>query len=462
MNRALHDLAPGIAPKLNLLCDWAFLTLAAFVATENPDHSIRWRAGLGIAVLGVAAWTLAARALHQYDPNKRQELAGELALTSVLVGITAVIVVLPGAVVPEYMPAVTVSHFLVVLWPAALWLRVLLPGVRAAAEKPIDVIILGAGPLARHTGVHIRREKSKRKVLGYLPFEGEDVDPNLDAPVLGGARDLEGVLATHATGEVYIAGHAVRQGDEMQEAVQVCERFGTPFALPASEFRFQRARPADPKAIRDGYVHYLTVQARPVQSALKRLFDVVVSSVVLALLSPLFVAVAIAIKLTSRGPVLFKQERVGLHGGVFHMLKFRSMVANAEDLRAALEKKNEQTGPVFKIEHDPRITTVGRFIRKLSIDELPQFINVLRGEMAIVGPRPPIPSEVAKYEPWQRRRLSVRPGITCVWQVSGRSEISFEQWMYLDMQYIDHWSLLADIRLILLTLPAVLSGRGAS
>ena len=131
-------------------------------------------------------------------------------------------------------------------------------------------------------------------------------------------------------------------------------------------------------------------------------------------------------------------------------------------VRAALEAKNEQTGPVFKMQRDPRITTVGRLIRKVSVDELPQFINVLRGEMSIVGPRPPLPSEVARYEPWQRRRLSVRPGITCVWQVSGRSEISFEQWMYLDMQYIDHWSLAKDLKLILMTLPAVVSGRGAS
>ena len=462
MSRAIQDLAPGIAPKLNLLGDWVCLTLAAFVATESPDHSIRWGSGHAIGVIGVAAWTLAARALHQYDPNKRQGLLGDLALTSVLVGITSLVMVLPGVLFPAHMPPVTVSHLLTILWPSALWLRVVIPGVRAPMERPVDVIILGAGPLARHTGAHIRREKSERKVLGYLPFASEDADPNLDAPVLGEAGDLERVLAKHAAREVFISGHAVRQGDEMQEAVQVCERFGTPFALPASVFRFQRARPADPKVIRDGYVHYVTFQQRPVQSALKRLFDIVVSAVVLTLLSPLFVAVAIAIKATSRGPVLFKQERVGLHGGLFHMLKFRSMVVNAEELRAALEKKNEQSGPVFKIEHDPRITTVGRFMRKLSIDELPQFINVLRGEMAIVGPRPPIPSEVAKYEPWQRRRLSVRPGITCVWQVSGRSEISFEQWMYLDMQYIDHWSLLADIRLIFLTLPAVLSGRGAS
>jgi lipopolysaccharide/colanic/teichoic acid biosynthesis glycosyltransferase len=168
------------------------------------------------------------------------------------------------------------------------------------------------------------------------------------------------------------------------------------------------------------------------------------------------------IKLTSRGPVLFKQRRVGLHAGSFNMLKFRSMVVNAEELKAKLMASNEQTGPVFKMTHDPRITAIGRFIRKFSVDELPQLINIVRGEMTIVGPRPPIPGEVAKYEAWQRRRLSVRPGLTCVWQVSGRNQISFEDWMYLDMQYIDHWSLAQDFQLILKTVPVVLTGRGAS
>src|SRR5471032_752625 len=143
------------------------------------------------------------------------------------------------------------------------------------------------------------------------------------------------------------------------------------------------------------------------------------------------------------------------------MLKFRSMVINAEALKDSLAKANEQSGPVFKMRNDPRVTGIGRFIRKYSIDELPQLVNVLRGDMSLVGPRPPLPSEVARYEAWQRRRLSVRPGLTCVWQVSGRNQISFEQWMMLDMRYIDHWTFLEDLRLILRTVPIVLTGRGA-
>ena len=244
--------------------------------------------------------------------------------------------------------------------------------------------------------------------------------------------------------------------------VRACETLGIPFALPANIFRLERAQSLHTQGIRDGYLHYLNVEAKPAQMALKRLFDVVASGLALWALLPLLLAVAAVIKLTSKGPVFFRQQRVGLHGRPFSMLKFRSMVTNAEELKAKLAALNEQTGPVFKMKNDPRVTRIGRFIRKYSIDELPQLLNVLRGDMSIVGPRPPVPNEVARYEPWQRRRLSVRPGLTCIWQVSGRNQISFEEWMYMDMRYIDHWSLGEDFNLILKTVPVVVTGRGAS
>jgi exopolysaccharide biosynthesis polyprenyl glycosylphosphotransferase len=214
--------------------------------------------------------------------------------------------------------------------------------------------------------------------------------------------------------------------------------------------------------VADGYLHFVTHAPAPHQKAIKRLFDISSSAAALVALSPLLLTVAALIKLTSRGPIFFKQKRVGLHGKPFEMLKFRSMVINAEELKEKLAALNEQTGPVFKMKNDPRITRIGRFIRKYSIDELPQLLNVLRGEMSVVGPRPPLPKEVEKYAAWQRRRLSVRPGLTCIWQVSGRNQISFEEWMYLDMQYIDNWTLMTDLSLILRTVPVVVTGRGAS
>jgi lipopolysaccharide/colanic/teichoic acid biosynthesis glycosyltransferase len=168
------------------------------------------------------------------------------------------------------------------------------------------------------------------------------------------------------------------------------------------------------------------------------------------------------IKGFSPGSVFYTQVRCGLYGRKFTLFKFRTMVPNAEEMQDSLSVFNEATGPAFKIKKDPRIIPyIGTFLRKISLDELPQFINVLRGEMSVVGPRPPIPSEVEKYELWQRRRLSMKPGITCLWQVQPRrNDISFEQWMDMDMNYIDHWSLRLDILIILKTIPAIIFGRG--
>ena len=174
-------------------------------------------------------------------------------------------------------------------------------------------------------------------------------------------------------------------------------------------------------------------------------------------------AAAIAVKMEDGGPILFTQVRAGRNGRKFKMLKFRSMCIDAEKKLEELKHLNERDGPAFKITHDPRITRAGRFIRKTSIDELPQLFNVLVGHMSLVGPRPPLPSEVAQYEPWQRRRLSVRPGITGMWQVSGRNtNVDFAQWMALDLEYIDSWSLWLDIKILFKTVPVVLLHKGAS
>jgi len=192
----------------------------------------------------------------------------------------------------------------------------------------------------------------------------------------------------------------------------------------------------------------------------KEILDFVFSFFIVLMISPVMLAIAIAIKIEDGGSIFFRQKRVGLNGRMFSCLKFRTMVENAEALRVRLENQNEQEGPVFKIKNDPRVTRVGRFLRKTSLDELPQFFNVLKGEMSIVGPRPPIPSEVQQYQRWQRRRLSMKPGITCIWQVSGRNNIPFDEWMKLDMMYIDTWSLKLDLMLFLSTIKVVLTGDG--
>jgi exopolysaccharide biosynthesis polyprenyl glycosylphosphotransferase len=334
--------------------------------------------------------------------------------------------------------------------------------MRPTLRHPRRVLILGVGPLARAAADDLRRA-GHTDLLGAVAWPDEPVHQALDLPVVATLDTLATWLESTYVDEVYLAGDPQALRTPMQAVIARCERLGVPFAIPAHGFRMQRALPADPSVAPDGFLHYAQHSPLPAARRVKRLFDVVSAAAGLLALTPLLATVALAIKAGSRGPVFFRQQRVGLHGRPFGMLKFRSMVVDAEAQRAALEAHNEhREGPVFKMTHDPRITRVGRFIRKYSIDELPQLWNVLRGEMSLVGPRPPIASEVAKYDAWQRRRLSVVPGLTGLWQVSGRNHISFDQWMRLDLQYIDNWSLRLDLALLGRTIPVVLTGRGAS
>lgn len=210
----------------------------------------------------------------------------------------------------------------------------------------------------------------------------------------------------------------------------------------------------------NAFVTYRKTSGRYISLKIKELADIFLSSVLLVIAGPLLVIIALLIKLEDGGPVFFRQERVGQNGRRFTCFKFRSMVPDAEKLLEKLKEKNESDGPTFKIEKDPRITRIGAFLRKTSLDEFPQFYNVMRGEMSIVGPRPPLLKEVMQYEKYQLRRLSMKPGITCIWQVSGRNSIKFEQWMKMDLDYIDNWSLWLDLKIILKTVGVVFKANG--
>lgn len=220
----------------------------------------------------------------------------------------------------------------------------------------------------------------------------------------------------------------------------------------------------------NAHVHYfdtqavLTVSNTPddfIKMTTKRIIDILISGLAILVLFPVYLIIALLIKIDSKGPIFFSQKRVGLRGRHFNVHKFRTMIVNAEELKSKLMEHNEMDGPVFKMTHDPRITKLGRCLRKVSLDELPQFFNVLMGDMSIVGPRPPVPSEVEQYERWQLRRLSMRPGITCLWQIApSRNDISFDDWMKMDMEYIDNWSLRLDFVIFLKTIRTVFRADG--
>jgi len=281
-------------------------------------------------------------------------------------------------------------------------------------------------------------------------------------PVLGRLAELPQVLETHPVHKVFLTGRTW-ETSSLRRIADCCEELGVEFSMDAN-FLGLRVAVAELQDFEGWSV--LSFSSTPTNGeaiVAKRLLDIAGALVGLISLSPFFFITALALKLEDAGaPIFFGQTRSGLYGKTFTMWKFRSMVVNAEALKEKLAAQNEMSGPVFKMKRDPRITRVGALIRKLSIDEFPQFWNVLVGEMSLVGPRPPIPAEVVEYERWQMRRLSMRPGITCIWQVSGRNEIDFETWMKLDLQYIDNWSLAMDMKLLLKTIPVVLRGSGAS
>jgi len=273
-------------------------------------------------------------------------------------------------------------------------------------------------------------------------------------------KDVKGLLERGGLDELIV----VTDNEPLSEFTDtflLCEELGVTARVVLNFFPHSFART---ELEQFGEFPLLSFSTTPTNEALffvRRIMDLVIVCIFGIPILLVIGISSIAIRLTSPGPVFFKQERCGLNGRLFTMYKLRSMVNNSEQARFELETLNEMDGPVFKSSRDPRRTKVGKFLRKFSIDEFPQFYNVLRGDMSLVGPRPPLPQEVARYERWQRRRLSMKPGITCLWQISGRNEISFQEWMKLDLTYIDNWSLLLDLKILLKTVPVVLLGRGA-
>ncbi|MBN1866645.1 sugar transferase [Candidatus Sumerlaeota bacterium] len=299
-------------------------------------------------------------------------------------------------------------------------------------------------------------------IVTDAPDESPDQGERYGAPVIGGLDVTLGHLWDHQVDEVILVpSHASQSA--LAPILEGCEEMGIRTHMALSGSRHRIANPVLARFEDLAVVTYSPVQPINWQLFLKYGLDRVLAVFLLIFLSPLLLTISLLIKLTSaKGePILYGHNRCGLNGKPFTCWKFRSMRVGADAERPALEDRNEMTGPVFKIRDDPRVTPLGRWLRRTSLDELPQLYNVLRGEMSLVGPRPPLPEEVPRYDRWQRRRLSMKPGITCLWQVMGRNRLPFETWMKLDLQYIDNWSLLLDFKILVQTVFAVLTGRGA-
>jgi len=300
------------------------------------------------------------------------------------------------------------------------------------------------------------------EVRGFVTEDASEVGRMVDRwKVLGRTEDIPALATKDPVDEIYLL---PSRGDlEASRALlDQCESMGITVHLRFSMFEQMISRVSVEETGGRDFLTFSTVPRGELTLLLKRLVDLVLSLIVLIVLLPVLGIVGLLVRLTSRGPAIFRQERAGMNGRPFTLYKFRTMVEGAEKKRTELESQNELDGPAFKIKEDPRVTGLGRVLRKLSLDELPQLWNVVKGDMSLVGPRPLPVYEVEKFERWQRRRMSMRPGITCIWQIRGRNRVtSFDEWMKMDLEYVDRWSLGLDFRILVLTVPAVLAGRGA-
>lgn len=451
----------GLAPLL--VADLALL--GALVPVAHWVHGLLLPAGwplqryLEPTLVMLISWLVSARCAHVYQDGTRS-LSEEIARAYRALAATALTLAVLAFLL-QYRDAsrlLTLVFFALAAAGLAA-VRLATRALRFAPRRSRYYALVGSGPLAAEILLETAGHPEwGLKLAGCIAEDGQPCDP--DFVVLGKLSEIGKVLEQHVLDEVVFAVPRERLA-AMEPAILTCEEEGVRVRVSLDVLRMG---PAHMTVADLGGLPMLTFTRTPTDElslAIKRIFDVVVSATALLALAPLLAGVALAIKLDSPGPVFFRQRRVGLNGRLFDILKFRSMHRDAEARLASLEAHNEMSGPVFKMTDDPRVTRVGRFIRRTSIDELPQFWNVLVGQMSVVGPRPPLPSEVAQYRRWHRRRLSVRPGITCVWQISGRNEIDFDRWMELDLEYIDHWSLAGDLRIFLKTIPAVLWARGA-
>ncbi len=451
------------------LAYWTRLHLEGFVPAKfaellNPElyplPAYWWLVGLAVAWWAIAAaWLgLYRLSIRRSDWEKIRIIFESAVILGLFLGFSS------------YAGKLTLSRPLTALF--VVYQGILLSAARLAvrfharrgahsSRTRRNILIVGATEKARAMGQLVSRYSDwGLRIIGYILLDEKDPDDS-GMKVMGTISDIPQIVEDNVVDEIIFVGKKASDLDSLDDILGICKEQGIRTSVAVDLF------PAKVSHVTMEFlenVPLLTFSTTPDHAGAlfaKRLMDVVISSALLILLFPLMLLVGVAVRLTSRGPALYKQVRCGLYGRRFLLYKFRSMRDGAEDVLWEIRHLNEMDGPVFKMRNDPRVTPLGRFLRKSSIDEIPQFWNVLKGDMSLVGPRAPLPEEVREYSRWQRRRLSVKPGITCLWQVSGRNEIDFHEWMKLDLHYIDNWSLLLDMKILLRTFPVVLLGKGA-
>lgn len=418
----------------------------------------------------IPAWSISFFYTGAYRLNYRTTLLRELLRVWAAIAISSlflssVVFVMKSIYFSRLFLGVFIINALVLTTAERIVMSRILMTIRRNPQNVRNVIIVGTGETAEKVASKIIAHNNwGLNFLGYVREGRAAPSPaglsRVPGRVLGTIDDMESIVRSNVVDEVIFVVSREKL-ENLEDIFLFLEDEGINARLVLNLFSHVIAKAHLEELEEVPLLTFTTIPTNEFALFVKRILDVVIASVSLVLLSPVFLSAAAAVRLTSRGPVVFSQKRCGLNGRVFMMHKFRSMYIDTDEMKKDLETHNEVGGPAFKMKRDPRITPVGRVLRKFSIDEFPQLWNVIKGDMSIVGPRPPIPEEVERYERWQRRRLSMKPGLTCIWQVSGRNNIRFQDWMKLDLHYIDNWSLWLDLKILFKTIPAVISGKGA-
>ncbi|MEJ2582190.1 MAG: sugar transferase [Acidobacteriota bacterium] len=422
---------------------------------------------LGLLPLVLAIWTLLLVTREAYTSRRTVSLASEIWQVVQVVGAGTLVLAAAGWLlrldfVSRPFLILFVSLDLVFLIGEKLVLRLAARRVRKRGYNYRTLLIVGINPRAEEVARIVAEHPHwGLQLVGFVAPNGEHGDEVADLPVLSGADDLPQILQEEVVDEVIFV-LSRRQLEEFEESFLLCSELGIR-ARVALYFPHMKSRVVLEELEGIPLLTFTNTPGAPFPMFLKRLQDLAASTLGIVLTAPLVPIIAAAIKLGSPGPIFYSQTRCGLNGRRFKLRKFRTMYEGSDSRLDEVAHLNEVDGPAFKARHDPRITPVGRVLRRTSLDELPQLYNVFKGDMSLVGPRPPLPEEVERYERWQRRRLSMKPGITGLWQVSGRANLDqFNRWIALDLAYIDQWSPWLDLKILLKTIPAVLSTRGAA
>ena len=468
-HRRLAQLADAVTTAFSFIAAYFVWTFAKLILPWVPfgreieiTHDLYWK----IVVFAII-WVLVLTKLGAYTYQRFKSLRREMKLVAEASVISTLILLAADFILRfGYIPRTYIGIFFIVNFLGLAGEKIILfniaKEIRKRGKNRKKALVVGSGMRAKNFIETVEKNLEwGLDIVGLVAENGSFFGEELyGKKILGTNSEIEKILHQYPVNEVIICASGIEMG-KVEGVLETCEREGVQIRINSDFFGKLAKKVTIDEVYGLPIISFITIPDNEWAFYLKRLIDILMSGALLIVLSPFFLVIAILIKMTSEGPIFYEWNVVGFNKKPFRSWKFRTMVIDADEMKEKLTDLNEMKGPVFKIKNDPRITKVGRFLRKFSLDELPQLWSVFKGDMSLVGPRPAFPHELGKYESWHRRKLSIKPGITCLWQISGRNNINdFDEWARLDLQYIDNWSLWLDLKILFKTAGVVLIGTG--